>query len=140
MRSFPACTGPTTRTKHLYIPTFVEGPQGPENNLIKNIRTDIKSNMRYKIRSTETFENWLLSLKSDRARIARRIERIESGNFGDFKNVEGSLYELRFFFGPGYRVYYTIKGNEVVLLLNGGHKSSPTKDIKKAIKMLNELE
>jgi len=50
------------------------------------------------------------------------------------------IYELRFFFGPGYRVYYTIKSNSVVILLAGGDKASQTKNIAKAKKILDELE
>jgi len=49
------------------------------------------------------------------------------------------LYELRFFGGAGIRIYYTIKGKSVVLLLTGGDKSSQEDDIKKAVKMIEEL-
>ncbi len=61
-------------------------------------------------------------------------------SFGDHKQVFADLFELRFFFGPGYRIYYTIQNNEVVFLVAGGDKSSQDKDIKRAIKLLSTLE
>jgi len=62
------------------------------------------------------------------------------GNFGDHKQLDSKLFEMRFFFGSGYRVYYTIKSNRIVLLLAGGDKSSQQQDITMAITILNELE
>lgn len=82
----------------------------------------------------EPFINFLDSVKSiqDRVRIMSRIDRIEKGNFGDSKSLGDGLLELRFFFGPGYRIYFGMKGNQVVILLCGGDKSSQVKDIKTA--------
>ena len=68
------------------------------------------------------------------------MDRIENGNFGDHKQIDKNLFELRFFFGPGYRIYYTIKGNTVVILLTDGNKATQAKDIKKATALLNDLE
>jgi len=62
------------------------------------------------------------------------------GNFGDHKQLDSKLFEMHFFFGSGYRVYYTIKSNRIVLLLAGGDKSSQQQDITMAITILNELE
>ena len=59
---------------------------------------------------------------------------------GDFKSLGDNLYELRFFFGGGLRVYYTIHNQQVILLLNGGNKSSQSKDIEKARQIMQELE
>jgi putative addiction module killer protein len=61
-------------------------------------------------------------------------------NFGDHKGLGGGLFELRFFFGPGFRTYYTIKGERVVFLLCGGDKATQKKDIEKARKIITELE
>lgn len=61
------------------------------------------------------------------------------GNFGDCKSIDKQISELRFFLGAGYRIYYTIKGDEIILLLNGGDKSSQAKDIKQAKDILKEL-
>jgi putative addiction module killer protein len=46
--------------------------------------------------------------------------------------VDTHLFELRFFFGPGFRIYYTIKGERIIFLLTGGDKSSQKYDIVKA--------
>lgn len=86
------------------------------------------------------FPFWSIKNKPHRARIFNRIDRIQRGSFGDRKNVGQNLFELRFFFGPGYRVYYTVKNGIVVLLLCGGDKSSQQKDIDRAKETMNVLE
>lgn len=75
-----------------------------------------------------------------RTRIARRVNRLANGNFGDAKAVGGGVSELRFTVGPGYRVYFTKRGNLVVLLLCGGDKGSQSRDIEKAKAMAKEIE
>jgi putative addiction module killer protein len=74
-----------------------------------------------------------------RARIAKRIDRIADGNFGDAKSVVGGISELRFTFGPGYRVYYTMRGSVVVILLCGGDKGSQSRDIERAVALAKEV-
>jgi len=99
--------------------------------------------MKYETKKTNEFTKWLKSLKDKvtKNRILFRLDRIENGNFGDWSDTsEHNVYELRFFFGSGYRIYYTIRNNTVVFLLNGGDKSSQNKDIKKARKILDTLE
>ena len=98
--------------------------------------------MKYALRSTENFDKWLSSLKdrSVKNRLLARLARVENGNFGDFKQVGGNLYELRFFFGSGLRVYYTVRDGRVVLLLAAGDKSTQAKDIEKATEILRDLE
>ncbi len=98
--------------------------------------------MKYEIRKTQTFDNWLSHLKDRQAvvKINTRILRLEHGNFGDFKPVGGGVCELRIFVGKGYRLYYTLRGNQVVLLLCGGHKGTQTKDIETAKSLLKCLE
>ena len=90
---------------------------------------------------TEVFENWLKRLGDRRAKvsIASRIERIEDGNFGDHKSVGGGVSELRINVGKGYRTYYTIRRNTVVILLCGGDKSRQRQDVKRAQQMASEL-
>ena len=66
------------------------------------------------------------------ARIQARILRFETGNLGDHKDVGEGVWEARLDFGPGYRVYFGKQGEELVLLLIGGDKSSQSKDIKRA--------
>jgi putative addiction module killer protein len=98
--------------------------------------------MGYEITSTEPFEKWLKGMKdrSTKNKVLSRLARIENGNFGDYKQLSSSLFELRFFFGGGIRIYYTIRNNQVVLLLVGGDKSSQSKDIEKANQIIEELE
>lgn len=96
----------------------------------------------YLIKQTEFFSKWLHKLKdiSGRVSIIRRIERIKSGNFGDSKSVGDDVFELRITSGPGYRVYYTKRDDEIVILLLGGDKSTQSKDIAKAKQIKEELE
>jgi putative addiction module killer protein len=83
----------------------------------------------------EPFTRWLNSLKDSRIRrcILARLRRIEQGNFGDCKHLREGVYELRLFFGPGYRIYFGKEENRLVVLLCGGDKSSQDKDLQKAI-------
>lgn len=80
------------------------------------------------------FESWINNLKDamSRARIRARIDKVETGNFGDFRSVGDGVSELRFTFGSGFRVYYALKSETVVILLIGGDKSSQEKDIERA--------
>ena len=96
----------------------------------------------YEIETTNIFDKWLAGIGSiqHRARIINRFDHIRLGNFGDHKHLGGNLFELRFFFGPGFRVYYTIKDWKVVFLLCGGDKSTQGRDINKARAILAELE
>ena len=77
---------------------------------------------------------WYEQLKDRqaKARIAVRIRRMQFGNFGDAKAVGSGVFELRFDFGPGYRVYYTERHGEIVVFLAGGDKSTQAQDIEKA--------
>ncbi len=95
----------------------------------------------YEITSTAVFDKWLKGLKDRTARnkVLARLARVEKGNFGDFKKLAADLFELRFFFAGSLRIYYTVRNARVVLLLNGGDKSSQEKDIAKARRMLDEL-
>lgn len=82
----------------------------------------------------EPFLVWLDSLKDKviKTRILRRIDRLKLGNYGDHKLIATGLYELRLFFGSGYRIYFVEVGNTVILLLCGGNKNAQKRDIKKA--------
>ena len=97
--------------------------------------------MNYEVRQTEEFSKWLKKLKDAVAKvsIARRIVRMEDGNFGDSKSVGGGVFELRVDVGKGYRVYFTNKDNRIVFLLVGGDKSTQDEDIKTAKKMAAEV-
>ena len=77
------------------------------------------------VRSDE-FMDWLENLRALSAydRISARLARIALGNFGDVKQVGNGIGELRFDFGPGYRVYFQRRGSVIILLLCGGDKST----------------
>jgi putative addiction module killer protein len=86
------------------------------------------------ILKTEVFDEWLKGLRDRGAasRIIDRIERLAEANFGDCRSVGNGVSELRFKFGPGYRIYFRRTGDTIVILLCGGDKSSQRRDIAKA--------
>ena len=75
--------------------------------------------IKYRIKKTNEFDKWLKKLKDRQAfmAIAKRITRAINGNFGDSESVGGGISEMRIFVGKGYRVYYIIRGGEIILLL-----------------------
>jgi len=95
----------------------------------------------YQVQQTDNFAKWLLKLKDRRAiaKILVRIESLRQGNTGDSKSLGSGLHELRIHFGPGFRVYYNRKSGLVILLLCGGDKSSQSKDIAHARRIMAEL-
>ena len=82
----------------------------------------------------EPFTDWLEGLRDPtaRRRLLSRLRRVEQGNYGDCRALRDGIYELRFTFGPGYRVYFGQDGNTIVVLLCGGDKSTQTQDIERA--------
>ena len=93
------------------------------------------------IRKTDVYLQWIDALQDvkGRARILVRIERLAAGNPGDVQPVGEGVSELRMDFGPGYRVYYKKKGQEIIILLAGGDKSTQAKDIEKAKELARNL-
>jgi putative addiction module killer protein len=93
------------------------------------------------IRKTEIFAKWLDGLRDirGRARILARIERLAMGNPGDVKPMGEGVSELRIDYGPGYRVYYTRRGQELIILLAGGDKGTQAQDIKTALRLARNL-
>lgn len=83
---------------------------------------------------SEPFNEWYKSIRdpNTKHRIKRRLERLEDGNFGDCKSVGEGVFELRFHFGAGYRIYFGEIRNVVIVVLCGGDKSSQQKDINTA--------
>jgi putative addiction module killer protein len=94
------------------------------------------------IRETEQFKTWIRGLKDrvTQAIINARIRRISGGNFGDSKPVGDGVSELRIDYGPGFRVYFTQMGREIVILLCGGDKSTQSGDIEAAKQIAQNLE
>lgn len=85
------------------------------------------------------FIEWMDSLdKTTKARVQSRLTRLLENNFGDNKKIDNEISELRLKFGSGYRIYYTEVDNIIVLLINGGDKSTQSKDIEKAKSILQE--
>lgn len=93
------------------------------------------------IRKTETFAKWLDGLRDihARARVQVRVERLAEGNPGDVRPIGEGVSELRINYGPGYRVYYTMRGRAVVILLAGGDKRTQAADIKTALRLARNL-
>ncbi len=91
---------------------------------------------------SEEFAAWLGGWRDTvgRARILHRIRAAELGSFGDCEAVGEGVSEMRIHVGPGYRVYFTRRGEVVFLLLLGGDKSSQRRDIKRAIAMARALD
>lgn len=98
-----------------------------------SIQSDTVHRMSTFVRTPE-FDAWLKALRDPigKARITSRIRSAEQGNFGDCGSVGGGVSEMRIHVGPGYRVYYSRKGEVVYLLLCGGNKSTQSRDIKQA--------
>ena len=79
------------------------------------------------------FYEWLRKLdEKTKERINERLFRLTSGNFGDHKNIGDGIFELRFHFDSGYRIYFGKENNKIIILLNAGNKSSQSRDIKQA--------
>jgi len=89
---------------------------------------------RYHLEQTSTFARWLKSLKDLQARAAilLRLKQVQAGHLGDVKYVGGGVSELRWHLGPGYRVYLCKRGDEIIVLLAGGDKSTQQRDIARA--------
>ena len=97
--------------------------------------------MKYEIVTTDVFNKWANKIKDRRAaqNIALRLARARSGNLGDVEPVGDGVSEMRIFVGKGYRLYFTIRGGEIILLLCGGDKSSQQRDIKRAKEILKSI-
>ena len=93
------------------------------------------------IRKTDTCAKWFDGLRDihARARVQARVERLAMGNPGDVKPVGEGVSELRIDYGPGYRVYYTMRGRTLIILLAGGDKRTQTADIKTALRLAHNL-
>lgn len=90
---------------------------------------------------TDEFRDWLGNLKNHQALavILNRLDRATKGNFGDAKALIGGISEMRVDAGPGYRIYFTRRGEVVYLLLIGGDKSTQVRDIQRAKALLKTL-
>ena len=109
---------------------------------IDTMSTVVYTSRMFTVLRTDEFKAWSAGLRDLKAlaRIDARIRRAEMGNLGDVKSVGGGVGEMRIDYGPGYRLYFTRRGLELIVLLCGGDKRTQTADIKRAQKMVAELE
>lgn len=96
----------------------------------------------FTVLQTDEFRDWLDALKDLQAqvRIVARLRLAEAGNLGDWKPVGEGVSEMRVDVGPGYRLYFTRRQNIVIVMLAGGDKAAQARDIKRARKLLTQLE
>ena len=96
----------------------------------------------YTIKTLPEFDAWLDGLKdrTTRLRLSRRLDKAQRGNLGDVKPVGSGVFEMREYFGPGWRMYYTKRGDTLIVMLGGGDKGSQESDITKAKQRENMLE
>jgi putative addiction module killer protein len=94
------------------------------------------------VRQTKVFSDWLQAVRDDRAvsRILLRISRFRVGNFGDAKRLGERVSEARVDYGPGYRIYFTLRGTTLIILLCGGDKRTQAADILRAKRLAEEEE
>jgi len=90
--------------------------------------------MAYTISFTLEFAGWLAELADEKAKglITQRLRRAEEGHFGDVERVGDGVSEMRIHYGPGYRLYFTMRGRVVIVMLCGGDKGSQRRDIARA--------
>ncbi len=95
-----------------------------------------------RVETTLQFDAWLDALRDPLAlaTIRSRIERLREGNPGDARPVGRRMWELRVHYGPGYRLYYTRRGQALILLLIGGTKGSQRRDIRQAQRIARDLD
>ena len=96
----------------------------------------------YTVVETEEFSEWLASLKDKltQKRLQIRLRKAALGNLGDVKAVGAGVFEMREFFGPGWRMYYVERSGALVLMLGGGDKSSQSLDIENAKQLAKEWQ
>lgn len=94
------------------------------------------------VKRTREFDEWFSSIKDPKVkgRLVARLRKVQLGNMGDVKPVGEGVFEMREHFGPGWRIYYTQRGKEIIVLLGGGRKSPQSADIAWAIKLAGSIE
>jgi len=97
--------------------------------------------MKYEMEKTVRFDRWLKRLRDRQAVLAilARLNRAQLGNLGDSKPVGEGVSEMRIHCGPGYRLYYTIRNQQLILMLCGGDKATQRSDIDRAKQIARSL-
>ena len=95
----------------------------------------------YTIKPLPEFDAWLNGLKDrgTRVRLIKRLTRVATGNLGDVKSVGDGVFEMREFFGPGWRMYYVQHGKVIIIMLGGGDKATQQSDIEISKKLALQL-
>ena len=95
-----------------------------------------------RVEQTDEYRNWIEGLRdrAGRARILGRVDRLIHGNPGLHRNLTDGVSELKIDVGPGYRVYYSLRGSVLLLLLAGGDKSTQDNDIALAVKLTQRFK
>ena len=90
-----------------------------------------------RLEKTDEYQDWIDGLKDrvGRARVLMRVDRLIHGNPGQHRDLTEGVSELKVDVGPGYWVYYSLRGNRLLLLIAGGDKSTRAKDIAKALEL-----
>jgi len=93
--------------------------------------------LQMRVEKTDDYRRWIDGLKdhAGRARVLMRVDRLIHGNAGAHRNLTEGVSELKVDIGPGYRVYYSQRGNRLLLLIAGGDKSTQAKDIARALEL-----
>ena len=94
------------------------------------------------IKQTEEFRVWIAAIKDgpSQRRLLARLRKASFGLLGDVQPVGEGVMEMREHFGPGWRMYFVQRGQQIIVMLGGGNKSSQRADIRAAIRLANELE
>ena len=95
----------------------------------------------YTVKLLPTFANWLSKIAdaSVQRRLARRLEKAQLGNLGETKSVSEGVFEMREFFGSGWRMYYVQRGETLIVMLGGGNKATQKTDVAAAIALSKTL-
>jgi len=95
----------------------------------------------FTIRRLPEFDEWIAGIRDTvtQKRLLLRLRKAQMGNLGDVKAVGESVFEMREFFGPGWRMYYAKRGDVLILMLGGGDKSSQSADIKAVLQRAQRI-
>ena len=95
----------------------------------------------FTVRRLPEFDKWIAGLRdpTTQKRLLVRLRKAQLGHLGDVKALGGGVYEMREFFGPGWRMYYAKRGDVLIVMLGGGDKSTQSADIEAALKRAKRL-
>ena len=110
--------------------------------MVDSIVSDNHNSQGWTVIETKEFSAWLMGIKDrpTRTRLQIRLRKASLGNLGDVRSVGAEVFEMREFFGPGWRMYYVERAGTLIIMLGGGDKSSQARDIERAQRMAKELQ